>query len=136
MSCSVRFASPQAGAVGTQYVFSAWQDAPPGAAVPVHPSQDAEAVANGRSADFAAASIAVDMAGYRSRIFAAHSADGLSWEKAGCVIDGLGYGKEGLDAVHAEDMSLVAIGNGRYRMFYAACDKNGVFQIASAVTDA
>ena len=115
--------------------FSAWQDVPPGTVVPVHPSHDANAVAKGLSDDFAAASIASDMAGYRSRIFAAYSTDGLVWDRAGCVIDGQGYVGQGLDAVHAEDMSLVKIGTGKYRMYYAACDKDGNWRIASAVTE-
>ncbi|MCX6992510.1 MAG: hypothetical protein NT011_05120 [Kiritimatiellaeota bacterium] len=113
--------------------FSAWQNVPPGTVVPMHPSKDPNAVTDGLSVDFAAASIAADMAGYRSRIFVAHSPDGLLWERAGCAIEGKGYGKEGLDAVHAEDMSLVRIGEGKYRMYYAACDKNGNWRIASAV---
>lgn len=113
--------------------YSAWQDVPPGTVAPLHPSQDANAVASGRSEDFAAASIASDMAGYRSRIFVAYSTDGLVWEPAACAIDGLGYGGEGLDAVHAEDMSLIQIGKGKYRMYYAACDKDGNWRIASAV---
>jgi hypothetical protein len=113
--------------------FSAWQDVQPGATAPTHPSQDPNAVANGRSADFAAASIASDMSGYRSRIFVARSADGLCWDRPECVIEGAGYGGEGLDAVHAEDMSLVGIGPGMYRMYYAACDRDGNWRIASAV---
>jgi hypothetical protein len=115
--------------------FSAWQDVPPGTVVPLHPSQDAAAVANGLSEDFAAASIASDMAGYRSRIFVAYSADGLHWDRAGCAIEGAGYGGEGVDAVHAEDMSLAMIGNGKYRMYFAACDKDGNWRIASAITE-
>jgi predicted GH43/DUF377 family glycosyl hydrolase len=103
--------------------------------VPLHPSQDANAVTSGRSDEFAAASIASDMAGYRSRIYVAYSTDGLEWERAACAIDGLGYGGEGLDAVHAEDMSSVQIGKDNYRMYYAACDKVGNWRIASAVTD-
>ncbi len=114
--------------------FSAWQDVPPGTKVPLHPSQDANAVTSGTSDDFAAASIASDMSGYRSRIFVAYSTDGLVWERAACAIDGLGYGGMGLDAVHAEDMSLVQIGKNDYRMYYAACDKDGNWRIASAVT--
>lgn len=116
--------------------FSAWQDVPPGTDVPLHPSQDANAVANGLSEDFAAASIASDMAGYRSRIFVAYSTDGLEWKWKECAIDGAGYGCEGLDAVHAEDMSLIEIGQGEYRMYYAACDQAGNWRIASAVTEA
>ena len=114
--------------------FSAWQDVPPGTLVPLHPSLDAAAETNGLSENFAAASIAADMAGYRSQIFMAYSPDGLVWDRVVCAIDGTGYGGEGLSAVHAEDMSLVEIGGGRYRMYYAACDKNGNWRIASAVT--
>ena len=97
--------------------------------------QDPQATANGLSQDFAAASIASDMAGYRSRIFVAHSPDGLTWERGPCVIEGDGYDAAGLDAVHAEDMSLVEIGNGGYRMYYAACDASGNWRIVSAVTE-
>ena len=116
-------------------VYSAWQEVPPGSVVPVHPSRDGDAETNGLSTDFAAASIASDMAGYRSRIFVARSADGLAWDRSECVIEGEGYGGAGLDAVHAEDMSLVEIGGGAYRMYYAACDASGNWRIASAVTD-
>ena len=115
--------------------FSAWQDVPAGTTVPVHPSQDADAEAKGLIENFAAASIAVDMAGYRSRIFVAYSRDGLEWERGGCAIEGQGYGAAGVDAVHAEDMSLIEIGAEKYRMYYAACDKDGNWGIASAVTE-
>jgi hypothetical protein len=40
-----------------------------------------------------------------------------------------------LDAVHAEDMSLVEFEPGRYRMYYAACDRHGNWRIASAVNE-
>ena len=56
------------------------------------------------------------------------------WSESRCLVEGAGYGGEGLDAVHAEDMSLVPIGGGRYRMYYAACDRDGKWRIASAVT--
>ena len=115
-------------------LYSAWQDAPPGAVIPPHPSMDPDAVENGLSEDFAAASIAVDLAGFRSRIFAAYSADGLVWERDGCVIEGGGLGAEGIDAVHAEDMSFIRLGDGSYRVYYAACDKDGNWRIASAVS--
>ena len=110
--------------------YSAWQDVPPGIAVPPHPSRDSSL-----SEDFAAASIASDMAGFRSRIFSTHSADGAVWKRGECVVAGAGYGEEGVDAVHAEDMSLVALDDGRYRMYYAACDKDGRWGIASAITE-
>lgn len=114
-------------------VFSAWQDAPPGSEIPLHPSHDPDAVATGSSEDFAAASIASDMAGFRSRIFVAYSDDGLEWERGGCAIEGKGYDGEGVDAVHAEDMSVIHLGDGHYRMYYAACDVCGKWSVASAV---
>lgn len=113
-------------------VYSAWQNVSPETVVPTHPGIDVNAVANGQSANFAAASIAVDMAGYRSRIFLAFSDDGLHWERAGCVIEGNGYGGEGPDAIHAEDMSLIRVSDDQYRMYYAACDTQGVWSIVSA----
>jgi len=120
---------------GWTMFYSAWQDVPPGTKVPLHPSQDAHAVATGKSDNFAAASIASDMSGYRSRIFVAYSKDGLMWQRDCCVIEGLGYGVDGLDAVHAEDMCLIKLANGTFRMYYAACDKDGIWRIASAVTN-
>lgn len=124
----------RAGAPWTLF-YSAWQDVPPGYTPPLHPSHDPEAVARGRSEDFAAASIAADMAGYRSRIFEAHSHDGLQWEGAVCAIEGAGYGAAGIDAVHAEDMSLIELDDGCLRMYYAACDKDGNWRIASAIRE-
>jgi hypothetical protein len=113
--------------------YSAWQDRPAGQPALLHPSTDADAVARGSSADFAAASIAADMSGYRSRIMVAElTASG--WRPRGVVIEGDGYGGADIDAVHAEDMSLIALGDGRWRMYYAACDARGVWRIASAVT--
>jgi hypothetical protein len=50
------------------------------------------------------------------------------------VVEGAGYGGEGLDAVHAEDMSVVPTGGGKYRMHYAACDRDENWRIASALT--
>ena len=114
-------------------IYSAWQDVPEGTVVPLHPSQDPQALETGRSDDFAAASIASDMAGFRSRIFRATSADGLTWKPAGCVVAGGGYESDDLDAVHAEDMSIAHIDGHRYRMYYAACDRFGTWRIASAI---
>lgn len=116
-------------------VYSAWQDVPPGTEVPLHPSQDPDAAINGNSADFAAASIASDLAGYRSRIFVAHSEDGLEWQPGRLVLQGAGYDSDELDGVHAEDMSLIEIDDGRYRMYYAACDRHGSWCVASAVSE-
>jgi hypothetical protein len=123
----------QPGETWTMF-YSAWQDLPPGAVAPVHPSHDAEAVAHGSSADFAAASIAADMSGYRSRILTGESADGICWTRSGIAIEGDGYGGKEIDAVHAEDMSVIALGGGRYRMYYACCDAHGVWRIASAIS--
>jgi hypothetical protein len=115
-------------------VYSAWQDVPAGTVVPLHPSADAAAEDNGASADFAAASIAADMAGYRSRILVARSDDGIAWRREAVLIEGDGYHGMRLDAVHAEDMSLIALDDGRWRMYYAACDAHGVWRIASAIS--
>lgn len=133
-SAGITAAEVVPGAPLTLY-FSAWQDLPQDKVPPLHPSLDRNAIAGGTSADFAAASIAVDMSGYRSRILAAHSDDGLDWIRDGVVIAGDGYGGGDIDAVHAEDMSLIALGDGRWRMYYAACDAHGVWRIASAVSD-
>jgi hypothetical protein len=111
-------------------VYSAWQDVPPGTVVPPHPSTDP----NAGAADFAAASIAADMAGYRSRIFAATSTDGLTWQRSGLLLEGDGHGRGGIEAVHAEDMSLVRLPDGRYRMYFAACDAHGNWRVASAIS--
>jgi hypothetical protein len=116
-------------------LFSAWQDVAPGTIVPPHPSADPKARTSGSSANFAAASIAADMAGYRSRILSAHSANGLDWVRDDVVIEGDGYGGRDIDAVHAEDMSLIQLPDGRWRMYYAACDAKGVWRIASAISD-
>lgn len=132
-SAGITAAEVVPGSIWTM-VYSAWQDVPPGTRVPVHPSADPSAAENGASADFAAASIAADMCGYRSRILTAHSPDGLSWTPDGVIIEGDGYDGAANDAVHAEDMSLIQLEGGRWRMYYAACDRAGVWRIASAVT--
>ena len=113
--------------------FSAWQDVPQGTRVPPHPSQDPHAATNGLSQDFAAASIACDLAGFRSRIFTARSTDGLNWDRGACVVAGAGYDSDEFDAVHAEDMSLIRLDDGRLRMYYAACDSQGNWTIGSAI---
>lgn len=115
-------------------LYSAWQDVPPGTVVPPHPSSD-PALAERTDIDFAAASIAADMAGYRSRIFAASSSDGLTWQRAGLALEGDGYGGRDVGAVHAEDMSAIRLEDGRMRMYYAACDANGVWRVASAISE-
>lgn len=115
-------------------LYSAWQAVPLGTVVPPHPSSDPEL--DGRDdLDFAAASIAVDMAGYRSRIFTATSRDGLTWERGGLVLEGDGYGGRDVGAVHAEDMSVITLDDGRHRMYYAACDAAGVWRVASAISE-
>jgi hypothetical protein len=126
---------PATGGDAWLMLYSAWQDVPPGTVVPPHPSADA-ALADRTDIDFAAASIAADMAGYRSRIFEATSSDGLKWERVGLALEGDGYGGRDVGAVHAEDMSVVRVADGRLRMYYAACDALGVWRVASAITQA
>jgi hypothetical protein len=115
-------------------VYSAWQEPPPGTVIPQHPSHDPDALRNGQSADFARASIAVDLAGYRSRILLATSDDGLTWRRGPVIVEGAGYENDEVDAIHAEDMTLADLGDGRFRMYYAACDRHGAWRIASAVS--
>jgi hypothetical protein len=74
------------------------------------------------------------MAGYRSRIFVETSTNGLVWERRPRLVQSARYNGEGLDAVHAKDMSLIQLDDGRYRMYYAACNSQGSWRIASAVT--
>jgi predicted GH43/DUF377 family glycosyl hydrolase len=126
---------PESAADPWTMIYSAWQDVPPGIEAPLHPSQDLEAIHSGRSADFAAASIAVDLCGYRSRILSASSDDGLFFKKGRVVIEGGGHQSEDIDAVHAEDMTIIRLDDGRYRMYYAACNASGHWQIASAISD-
>ena len=116
-------------------VFSAWQEVPPGTEGPPHPADDTSASADSSSEGFAAASIAADIAGFRSRIYLAHSPDGLDWTHTGCIIDGAGYESDEIDGVHSEDMSVTETDDGYYRMYYAACGREGNWLIASAVTE-
>lgn len=125
--------SPYKDGAPWSLIYSAWQDAPPGLDVPVHPSDPSGSPNASLPFDFARASIASDMAGYRSRIFSAHSEDGYNFDSTQCILQGSGHHAEGLDSVHAEDMSIIAIEHDKYRMYYAACDRHGSWRIASAV---
>ena len=49
-------------------------------------------------------------------------------------MEGGGHDSDDIDAVHAEDMCTVRLLDGRVRMYYAACNGQGTWQIASAVT--
>ena len=118
---------PQSDKDRWSMVYSVWQEPPSDTPVPLHPADDLNA-----GEDFATASIASDMSGYRSRIFVTHSDDGREWGDARLCIEGAGYGGSGLDAVHAEDMSVIEISRGQYRMYYAACDRHGNWRVASA----
>lgn len=122
----------QPGGLWTMF-YSAWQDSPSGSDTPIHPSQDT--LGKIPPDDFAAASIASDISGYRSRIFSADSSDGLAWRGGSPVIEGRGYDFPELDGVHAEDMSLIRLDDGCLRMYYAACDRSGCWCIASAVSN-
>lgn len=113
-------------------VYSAWQDVPTGTTVPLHPSHNTNSKKNLSNDNFAAESIKVDMAGYRSRIFIALSEDGKKWGRATCIIDGGGHNSDSLDAVHAEDMSVIKVSSNTYRIYYACCDRHGNWRVASA----
>ena len=124
---------PSSGDEPWRMLYSGWQDAPPGSVIPPHPS-DPNADASILEEDFAAASIKCDLAGFRSRIFAAHSNDGIHWIRDGIVIEGGGHDADDIDAVHAEDLSFIRLSDGRYRAYYACCDRHGKWCVASAVT--
>jgi len=113
--------------------WSAWEDRPAGAPAPLHPSADPDAVARGTSRDFAAASIAADLSGYRSRLFCARSVDGVRWGPGAIIVEGEGYGGTGVDAIHAEDMHVVRRPDGGLRAYDAVCDPGGRWAVASAV---
>ena len=40
------------------------------------------------------------------------------------ISEGAGYDGLELDTVHAEEMSVITLDNGAYRMYYTACDKH------------
>ena len=68
---------------------------------------------------------------YHGRIFSAFSADGLQWIKdPGICIDNGGP----WDAAKASEPCVIDLADGRFRMFYEACDLAGRWRIASATS--
>ncbi|MDE2807950.1 MAG: hypothetical protein OXN90_05980, partial [Gemmatimonadota bacterium] len=68
---------------------------------------------------------------YHGRIFSAFSADGLQWVKdPGICIDNGGP----WDAAKASEPCVIDLADGRFRMFYEACDLDGRWRIASATS--
>jgi hypothetical protein len=69
----------------------------------------------------------------RGRIFAASSSDGVSWERdRGVVVDfGGRYDRE-----KCSEPCVIQLPDGRYRMFYEACDEHAVWRILSATSEA
>jgi hypothetical protein len=111
--------------------LSRWRKIPEGSGPYPKPQLNADALAD----EFVTASVTDDISGYRSSILIAYSDDGLNFECSGTAIEGGGYDSEALDAIHAEDMSLSEIEPGRYRMYYACCDRYGNWRIASATSE-
>ena len=67
--------------------------------------------------------------GYHGRIFSASSQDGLEWTKdPGICIDNGGR----WDTAKASEPCVIDLPDGRFRMFYEACDMEGRWRIASA----
>ena len=68
---------------------------------------------------------------YHGRIFSAYSDDGLHWSKdsAVCVDNGGRW-----DAVKASEPCVIDLDDGRFRLFYEACDLEGRWRIASATS--
>ena len=68
---------------------------------------------------------------YHGRIFSAFSQDGLEWQKDPeiCLDNGGPW-----DAIKASEPCLIDLADGRFRMFYEACDSKGRWRIASATS--
>jgi len=115
-------------------IFSAWRPPPAGHVVPTHPSEPSASGTPSEVVDFAAASIAADISGFRSRIYQATSSDATTFGRPSVIVEGGGYDSDDVDGVHAEDMSVISLGDGKHRMYYASCDATGCWQIASAVS--
>lgn len=69
---------------------------------------------------------------YHGRIFSAFSQDGLKWVKDPntCLDKGGRW-----DTVKASEPCVIDLGDGRFRMFYEACDLEGRWRIASATSN-
>jgi len=65
----------------------------------------------------------------RGRIFSATSADGVAWSRDPEV--NLEFGGR-YDAEKCSEPCVIRLPDGRYRMFYEACDERGVWRILSA----
>ena len=70
---------------------------------------------------------------YHGRIFSAFSDDGVDCRKDPdiCIDNGGRW-----DAVKASEPCVIDLPDGRYRMFYEACDETGRWRIASATSGA
>ena len=110
--------------------LSPWRRIPEGSGPYPKPQLNEDALAD----EFVVTSITGDISGFRSSILAAYSDDGLTFECGGTAVEGGGYDSDDLDGIHAEDMSLIEIESGRYRMYYACCDRYGSWRVASAVS--
>ena len=68
---------------------------------------------------------------FHGRIFSAFSLDGLDWRKdPGICIDNGGR----WDSAKASEPCVIDLDDGRFRMFYEACDLDGRWRIASATS--
>jgi len=69
---------------------------------------------------------------YHGRIFSALSQDGLEWTKDSAIcLDNGGH----WDTSKASEPCVIDLADGRFRMFYEACDAQGRWRIASATVD-
>ena len=69
---------------------------------------------------------------FHGRIFSAFSQDGLAWTKdPGICLDNGGR----WDAAKASEPCIIDLADGRFRLFYEACDYQGRWRIASATSD-
>ena len=93
-------------------VYSAWQDRPGGWPEPAPPVPRRRCGGERPKRRLRGGVDRGGSVGYRSRLFVATSADGDTYTGARLVVEGDGYGGADLDAVHAEDMSLLRMPDG------------------------
>ena len=69
----------------------------------------------------------------RGRIFSATSLDGLAWAKdPEPNVEPAGLGVDAFDAEKCSEPSVMQLPDGRYRIYYEACDEGQVWRILSA----